>query len=131
MSERTVKALVDAAHRRGLLAVAHVDRLAEAKAAVRAGVDGLVHIFCDALADEQFVQTLAARNVFVIPTLTIRERATPGAEWQGNRDALLRSEAMARYLADIVRKELAVALVGNDRWREIAAQNTARLMMVA
>jgi hypothetical protein len=38
---------------------------------------------------------------------------------------------MARYLADTVRKELAVALVGNDRWREIAAQNTARLMMVA
>jgi imidazolonepropionase-like amidohydrolase len=127
LSERTVEALVAAAHKRGLLAVAHVDRLSEAKAAVRAGVDGLAHIFCDEITDEEFVKDLVTRNVFVIPTLTIRQRANLGNEWQANGDVLLRNHAVTAYLPDAIRKELAVPRVGNDLWRVIASQNAAQL----
>ena len=72
-------------------------------------------------------QRRVARNVFVIPTLTIRKRAKPGAEWQANGDTLLRNQAITEYLADTIGKELSVPLVGNDHWRVIAAQNAARL----
>ena len=78
LREDVIRALVDAAHKRSRLAVAHVDRLSEAKIAVRAGVDGLAHIFCDEVADQWFVDQLLLRNVFVIPTLTIRQAARAG-----------------------------------------------------
>ena len=42
-----VEALIDAAHERGVLAVAHVSTQTAAKMAVQAGVDGLVHLFAD------------------------------------------------------------------------------------
>lgn len=71
LSERQVKGLVAAAHRGGLIAVAHVSRLEDAKMAVRAGVDGLVHVWSDTLPDEAFLSTLRERGVFVVPTLSV------------------------------------------------------------
>lgn len=41
----TVKAIVAAAHRRGKLAVVHISTLANARAALDAGADGLAHLF--------------------------------------------------------------------------------------
>jgi DNA-binding CsgD family transcriptional regulator/imidazolonepropionase-like amidohydrolase len=41
----TVKAAIEAAHRRGKLAVVHISTLANAQAALEAGADGLVHLF--------------------------------------------------------------------------------------
>jgi imidazolonepropionase-like amidohydrolase len=67
----TVRAVVDAAHRRGKLAVAHVHALDAARMAVDAGVDGLVHTVVDALPDEAFARRLAENKVFVVPTLSV------------------------------------------------------------
>ena len=66
----TVRALVDAAHARGLLVVAHVLTQAHALIAVRAGVDGLAHLFLDEPPAPRFLDAVADRDVFVIPTLT-------------------------------------------------------------
>jgi imidazolonepropionase-like amidohydrolase len=127
LSEATVKALVDAAHTRGRLAVAHVDRLSEAKLAVRAGVDGLVHVFSDQVVDEELIQELVTRRAFVIPTLTIRQAAKSGAEWQGNGRILLDNPAIVRRLPAEIRKELGQAYTGDERWRTVAAQNALKL----
>ncbi|MGR6964405.1 amidohydrolase family protein [Geodermatophilus sp. URMC 61] len=66
----TVRALVHAAHARGLLVVAHVLTQAHALAAVGAGVDGLAHLFLDEPPAPRFLEAVAHGDVFVIPTLT-------------------------------------------------------------
>jgi len=66
----TVRALVDAAHARDLLVVAHVLTQAHALVAVGAGVDGLAHLFLDEPPAPRFLDAVADRDVFVIPTLT-------------------------------------------------------------
>ena len=49
----------------------HVSKLEAARDAVEAGADGLVHIFSDKVADEKLLSLMQAKNVFVIPTLSV------------------------------------------------------------
>ncbi len=66
----TIEALVDAAHRHGLVVVAHVSTAKGAAAVVRTGVDVLAHVPMDRLSAEQ-VREIAAAGVAVIATLSI------------------------------------------------------------
>ncbi|MET8851213.1 amidohydrolase family protein [Amycolatopsis sp. NPDC004625] len=76
-----VAALVAAAHEHGLLAVVHATDVRSALAAVRAGADGLAHLPFDRPPGPEFAAELAARDVFVVPTLTVLESfcGRPGA----------------------------------------------------
>ncbi|MEV4050269.1 amidohydrolase family protein [Amycolatopsis sp. NPDC049688] len=76
-----VAALVAAAHEHGLLAVVHAMDVRSALAAVRAGADGLAHLPFDRPPGPGFAAELAARDVFVVPTLTVLESfcGRPGA----------------------------------------------------
>lgn len=67
----TVRAVVDAAHRRKALVVAHVHALDAAEMAVDAGIDGLVHTVVDVLPSPEFARRVAERGVFVVPTLSV------------------------------------------------------------
>ena len=73
----TVKALVDAAHRRGKLAVVHIATLANARAALEAGADGLVHLFVgEGIAPDDlaaFAKLARSRKAFIIPTFSVME----------------------------------------------------------
>jgi imidazolonepropionase-like amidohydrolase len=73
----TVKAVIDAAHRRGKLAVVHISTLANARAALDAGADGLAHLFLGKQLAQQDADSLAglaaARGAFVIPTFSVLE----------------------------------------------------------
>ncbi|MYN02525.1 amidohydrolase family protein [Pseudoduganella sp. DS3] len=73
----TVKALVDAAHKRGKLAVVHISTLEDARAALETGADGLVHLFTgDAIGDadlKALVKLARERKAFVIPTFSVME----------------------------------------------------------
>jgi imidazolonepropionase-like amidohydrolase len=73
----TVKAAIDAAHRRGKLAVVHISTLANARAALEAGADGLVHLFIAPAITASEVDGLAqlarAKSAFVIPTFSVLE----------------------------------------------------------
>ncbi len=73
----TVRALIQAAHARNKLAVVHISNLANARAALEAGADGLVHLFGGAEPDAVAIGALAAlakqRKVFVIPTFSVME----------------------------------------------------------
>ncbi len=73
LDQATVEALIQAAHARGRLAVAHVSTAATARMAIEGGVDGLVHLFTDKHADPGFAKLAAGRKAFVIPTLTVLE----------------------------------------------------------
>lgn len=73
----TVKAVIAAAHARGKLAVVHISNLADARAALEAGADGLAHLFNGpALSSEElaaFVQLARQKHAFIIPTLSVLE----------------------------------------------------------
>lgn len=71
LDEETVRALVAATHQHDRLAVAHVSTLDDAVMAVRAGVDGLVHIFADQPVSEEFIELARRHEVFVVPTIVV------------------------------------------------------------
>jgi imidazolonepropionase-like amidohydrolase len=76
-------AIIDEAHRHHLRVVAHVFCLADAKALVEAGVDGLGHSIRDQKVDLEIEREMKSRGVFLIPTLVRDESAfvygeTPG-----------------------------------------------------
>ncbi|NBB93557.1 MAG: amidohydrolase family protein, partial [Gammaproteobacteria bacterium] len=66
-----VEALVEAAHERGVLAVAHVSTQSAAKMAVRSGVDGLVHVFADTPVDDAFISMAREAGVWIVPTTPV------------------------------------------------------------
>lgn len=86
----TATALIEAAHLRGKLAVVHVSNEADARGALGAGADGLVHLFLGAAPDRQAVDSLAQlakrKGAFVIPTFTVLESM---AGVKGGDDLLL------------------------------------------
>ncbi len=65
----TIAALVEAAHRAGLKAIAHVTTLTAFKNAADAGVDILTHAPIDAGVDENLAHSLAQRGIVSVPTL--------------------------------------------------------------
>lgn len=71
IDKKTMKAVVDAAHKRGKLAVVHIMSLQEAKEALRAGADGLAHLYCEDAYDPGFGSLVARHEAFVIPTLSV------------------------------------------------------------
>lgn len=99
----TVKALVDAAHKRGKLAVVHISKLDDARSALEAGADGLVHLFTAAsIAPAEltsFVKLASRTKAFIIPTFSVMESVAgmPPQELLGDQQvaALLDKEQMA------------------------------------
>ncbi len=69
----TIQALVVAAHKRGKLAVVHVQNLASATIAMNAGADGLVHLFTDKDGGAAFAALAKAKHAFIVPTYTVFE----------------------------------------------------------
>lgn len=71
LDEEMVEALVEAAHAQGVLAVAHVSTQSSARMAVRAGVDGLVHLFADEPVERDFIETALETDIWVVPTTPV------------------------------------------------------------
>jgi imidazolonepropionase-like amidohydrolase len=69
----TIKALVTAAHARGLVVVAHVSSVAGLKEVVSAGVDVVAHVPVDAELDNALVGRIAEAGIVVGPTLATIE----------------------------------------------------------
>lgn len=67
----TLQALVAAAHANGKLAVVHIMSEDQARHAIEAGADGLVHLFLGGPAAPGLAELAAARGVFVVPTLSV------------------------------------------------------------
>jgi imidazolonepropionase-like amidohydrolase len=69
LDDHTIAVCVDAAHTAGRKVYAHVSTVHDARRAIAAGVDGLVHGFTDEVPDQALVDLMVARKVFVVPTL--------------------------------------------------------------
>ena len=66
-----VAALIEAAHKRGKIAVIHAATLRNCEDALNEGVDGLVHLYFDDAYDTDFGRLAARKKAFVIPTLGV------------------------------------------------------------
>jgi imidazolonepropionase-like amidohydrolase len=73
LDNATLKALIDAAHKRGKIAVVHIGNQKEAHDVIAAGADGLAHLFADSAPAPDFAQLVAAHHAFVVPTLDVLE----------------------------------------------------------
>lgn len=71
IDRNTLTEVINAAHIYKKMAVAHTLTLRETEEAIKAGIDGLAHIYCDDAYDEKFGQIAALNNIFVIPTLSV------------------------------------------------------------
>lgn len=98
----TMAAVVQAAHTRGKLAVAHISRLGPAREALAAGVDGLVHVQADAPPDATMLALAAERRAFVVPTLAVNAGITGGR----TRFELAADPRMAPFLSPEQRETL-------------------------
>ena len=67
---RLQAAVVRAAHKHGLLTVAHATNLRETMLVLEAGVDGLAHQFFDKPHTNRLIDAYKKHDAFVIPTLT-------------------------------------------------------------
>jgi hypothetical protein len=102
LNEETVRALVNAAKTRGLMALAHVSTQADAIMAIEAGVDGLVHVFADTLASDGFIDLANAKDVFVIPTAVVMA----GVGGQLDLEALMAEPGIAERISEEQRQSL-------------------------
>jgi imidazolonepropionase-like amidohydrolase len=75
MEPQIYRAIIEKAHRHNLRVLAHVFYLADAKALIAAGVDGLAHSVRDLPVDEELIAAMKVRGVFLIPTL-VRDEST-------------------------------------------------------
>jgi len=73
LDDATLKALIDAAHKRGKLAVVHIGTQKDARKVIDAGADGLAHLFADTAPTADFGSFVAAHHAFVVPTLSVLE----------------------------------------------------------
>jgi len=82
LDNATLKAVIDAAHKRGKLAVVHIGTQKDARNIIEAGADGLAHLFADSAPAPDFAKVVAAHHAFVVPTLTVLESVSGAASGQ-------------------------------------------------
>lgn len=92
--DETLRALVSAAHARERRVVAHTGSSANARSAVRAGVDVLAHLIHHGPLDEETAREIARARVPVITTLALVERIAALAR------ASLRSSPLDEEMVD-------------------------------
>jgi imidazolonepropionase-like amidohydrolase len=98
----TVAALVQAAHAAGKRAVAHVSTDDDAMLALRAGVDGLVHVFMNRPASAELLALARQRGVFVVATLSVAASVAGSDEGRSlSNDARLKPVLSAGQTASL------------------------------
>ena len=98
-------ALVEGAHGLGMLAVAHVETVEDAEIALAAGVDGFVHGWRRGGPHPDLARRLAARSVWVMPTVNISDGFMPAGalalladpRWQSLITASIREKLTRPY----------------------------------
>jgi imidazolonepropionase-like amidohydrolase len=71
LSQEQTSELVAAARKLGMPAVAHATKQHLARVGLMAGASGLVHVFSDVVASDEFVTLVRRTGAFVTPTLTL------------------------------------------------------------
>ena len=127
IDKETLKALIDAAHKRGKLAVVHIGSLEGARTAIAAGADSLIHLFVDAEPDPNFGRDVAKAKMFVIPTLTVNLSVTG----TGGAASLAEDHRVAPYLTKQELDQLKAAFPKRKPLLYTAAEKSVRQLRAA
>jgi imidazolonepropionase-like amidohydrolase len=68
-------AIIDEAHKKNLRAVAHIFYLADAKELIREGINGFAHMVRDQPVDDELLNMMKAKNVWMVSATLSREMA--------------------------------------------------------
>lgn len=101
LSKATLKAVIDAAHKRGRLAVAHIGSTEEARDAIECGIDGLMHAPSDVVPDAAFFKLAREHKIFVCPTLSVINAATGGSNIAITQDSSVMPYATRSNIANV------------------------------
>lgn len=106
MAPEIYRAVIDAAHQRGLRVAAHVFYLDDAKSLLKSGADYIAHSIRDTEVDAELITLLKQRDVCVCPTLT-REVSTFVYESRPSffDDPFFLRSADSQVLAELMRPE--------------------------
>lgn len=123
LNAATVRALVQAAHRRGKLAMVHIATKADARVALEAGADVLHHLF-DGGPDEDLARMLGRKRAVLAPTLAALRTGcgAPGV-------ALASDPRIAPYLSEEAANNLRFA-PGGAKKAETCAEGLAALLQL-
>lgn len=73
LSIEQIRRLVAASKKKRLLTVVHISRIEYARSLVDLGLDGYAHMWKDAPVSGSFLDSIANRGMFVIPTVSVME----------------------------------------------------------
>jgi imidazolonepropionase-like amidohydrolase len=123
----TITALTAAAHRRGLVVVAHISSVAGVREVVSAGVDVVAHVPVDGELDQALAQRIAEAGIAVGPTLATIENVLgePGGA------AVAADPRLAETLQDAWARRLTSGAAGRSqgmRPYSRAEENVGRLL---
>jgi imidazolonepropionase-like amidohydrolase len=99
LSRATLAALVAQAHSHALRAVVHIGTEAQARDAIDAGADGLVHLFVASSVATDFAADVVRRGAFLIPTLGV----LLGVCGQPSGEAVMADTLLAPYVRTSLR----------------------------
>lgn len=100
-------AVASAAHKHGLLAIAHATSLDDTLIVLRAGVDGLMHAFTNTPPTEELIKEYRRTGAFLVPTLVVCSSVT--GEEQELRDRFA-AKASKNQLDDTVKGHMCACL---------------------
>ncbi|KAI0838493.1 hypothetical protein F5Y06DRAFT_48012 [Hypoxylon sp. FL0890] len=107
------KALVDTAHKHGLLTVAHATSLQGTIDILRAGIDGLTHTFCDKPPTKEVIDAYLANNAHCNPTLVALGSLT--TEGQKEQEKYAHDPRVQKLLSAEGKQKLCACIgLGND-----------------
>ena len=112
-----MKAVIEAAHARGKLAVVHAgQRVEHVRDAIESGADGVVHSFFNSVADDGYGKMFVSHGAFLIPTfpLQVSMCALP------DNEGLNRDPRIAPWLSPVEAMRLKTAYRTPDRHEDCA-----------
>jgi len=126
LDRATSRAIINAAHKKGVNVVAHISTQRAALELLEDGIDGLVHIFADEKVTSEFINLAKENGIFVIPTLSV----IAAAAHQNTNKELINDSAIAKHLTQDQTQQL-LASFGQQKIPgfdfEIATDNTRQL----
>ena len=100
-----VAATVEAAHRRGAMALVHTLSAAATRVAVEAGADGVTHLHYDEVISDDLISRMREQGMFVITTLAVTASgATDGAGPRLGTDLRVASRLDAAWRDNLARE---------------------------
>jgi imidazolonepropionase-like amidohydrolase len=121
--------IIDEAHKRLMIAVAHVYYLQDARDLVEAGIDGFMHPVRDAVMDDKLIARMKERQVFVAANIGLSHRATLTELPASSVNLLLRSvpaDVVNAYQASLRSRSPEALARARETYERVAA-NVAKL----